>query len=240
MIRKFTRLSLILTAGALSACGGRVERTDSTVKGTLELGSFPDSPIAVEAINEKHAITRANVGVSGAFSVGLERGHKYQLRVVLKNGSEPMVFPRADGTLDLTFKVTSGAALVSLGKVNHFASAPPEGFLMSGNSSGDGEVGECVDGFILGSGEACVDDDAKVSCEAGDNNEQEGEHETDDDDGDDDGECENGKDQATGAACVDELEADASQPMAVPEHNVPDVVGGCADDEQEQEGEHED
>ena len=162
MLRTCTRLSPLFVALALTGCGGKVERTDSTVKGNFELNSFPSKVVALEAINEKGGVTRAEVDASGAFSIGLARGHKYQVRVILANGSEPMVFPRADGSLDLDFKVSTGAAVLALGKVNHFASAPPTGFVVSGNSSGEGEVGECVDGHLMGTGEACVDDDAEV------------------------------------------------------------------------------
>ncbi len=237
MLRAFTCLSPLFVALALTGCGGKVERTDSTVKGNFELNSFPSKVVALEAINEKGGVTRAEVDASGAFSIGLARGHKYQVRVILANGSEPMVFPRADGSLDLDFKVSTGAAVLALGKVNHFASAPPTGFVVSGNSSGEGEVGECVDGHLMGTGEACVDDDAEVSCEMGDEGEQEGEHEDGPGDGDGDGECENGVDQATGAACADDPEADPSQPMAVAELRVPDDLGDCADDDGENEEE---
>jgi hypothetical protein len=52
--------------------------------------------------------------------------------------------------------------------------------------------------------------------------------------GDGDGECEDGVDAATGAACVDD-DADPTGAMAVPEHNAPDDVAGC-----DEEGEEED
>lgn len=45
-----------------------------------------------------------------------------------------------------------------------------------------------------------------------------------------DGECEDGKDAITGAACTDEDGsggADPTKPMAVPEHNAPADVAGC-------------
>ncbi len=50
-----------------------------------------------------------------------------------------------------------------------------------------------------------------------------------------DGECENGVDAKTGAACTDPQgdesdDADPTEPMAVPEHAAPGAVQGCADD----------
>lgn len=147
------------------------------------------------------------------------------------------MFPRASKRLDTTVRVASGAATVALGAIRHFNAAPTDGFTVKSSSSGatkpqttsgDGNVGECVDGFVKGTGAACADDDNKASCENG-----EGEN-----DNGADGECENGKDAKTGAACTDEQggaeanddaasDADPTKPMAVADHNAPDNVGGC-------------
>lgn len=236
MTGRLTTLCGLLAGFALTHCGGKTVRTDSTVQGHFDLASFPSAPVRVEATSEAGKPTSAAVE-DGKFELMLERGHRYQLTIVLATGAEPLVFPRSGGSLDLDFDVTSGGAIVSLGAVRHYDSAPATGFyIQKGSATADGGPGECVDGHVLGSGEACVDDDAEVSCEADDENEQEGEHEDGDQQGSDgDAECENGVDLATGAACVDDAEADPSKPMAVAEHNIPDEVGGCSDEGEEDE-----
>jgi hypothetical protein len=161
------------------------------------------------------------------------------------------VFPRTTGKLDTTFRMSGGGAAVALGSVRHYDSAPAGGFMSVGTSKqllssepapaeGDGD-GECEDGVDAATGAVCVDDDAEAVCEAGD-----GDGEVDDDaegaeseasdaaETEEDGECEDGIDAATGAACVDD-DADPTGAMAVPEHNAPDDVAGC-----DEEGEEED
>jgi hypothetical protein len=68
-----------------------------------------------------------------------------------------------------------------------------------------------------------VDDDEKTACESGAQGAG--------DQGD--GECENGKDAKTGAACSDsDTEGDSADPaqaMAVPDKNPPNDVAGCED-----------
>ena len=98
MIRKASLFCAVLTGLTLTSCGGRSVWTDSTVQGELDVASFPAAPVAVEATNEHGAVTRVNVQ-SGTFELALERGHKYQLKVVLTSGAEPIVFPRSDGSL---------------------------------------------------------------------------------------------------------------------------------------------
>lgn len=234
MIRRASIFPSLVAAAAVASCGGLTTRTDSTVQGHLDVASFPSTPTAIQARDEHGNVVQAALN-AGQFSLKLPQGHKYQLDVLMSGGQEPVVFPRGDGSLDLDFKISGAGAVVQLGAIHHFDSAPIGGFVIKTTASGEGEVGECVDGTIMGSGEACVDDDAKATCEAGDDNEQEGEHQ-DADESDGDGECENGVDLATGAACVDEPEADPTKPMAVAEHNAPEDVGGC-DDEEEEDGE---
>ena len=236
MMRNATRIIGVLAATALFSCGGKTIRTDSTIQGNLDLASFPTAPAGVDAIDENGVVVSSKVGPAGAFKLSVDSGHSYQIRVTFASGSEPLVFPRSAQLLDLDFHVSSGRAIVALGAVRHFGSAPANGFYMqpAAGSAGGGD-GECVDGVEQGTGKACVDDDAEVSCEIGDDDEQEGEHEDNASDGD--GECENGVALTTGAACTDDALADPSQPMAVAEHNVPDEVGGCAEGE---EGDEED
>ncbi len=177
----------------------------STFQGALAVDSFPQRPESVHATNELGGLLKVPVSSTGDFRIELSRGHHYTLAVGSGTDRVNVVFPRATGQLTSQFKVSSGAALVSLGTVRYFAAAPPGGFFLksahetSGNlasstaEQADGELGECVNGMILGTGAICVDDDGDVACEG--------------DRSDGDGECENGKDTSTGLACVDSPEA---------------------------------
>lgn len=225
---------------ASSACKKSSAKADptSTVQGRLATSSFAVAPTAVDAIDETGARTIGTVSPDGAFRLDLTKGHVYTLVVVSPKGDEPMVFPRAGGRLDRTFRVSSGAGVVTLGNVRHLDRAPQAGFVVQSTSTqsgsvkpattgtgGGGEVGECVDGQIKGTGAPCVDDDEKTVCEDGSEV------------SDGDGECDNGKDVKTGQPCSDtdkvgedDQDADANQPMAVPEKNPPNDVGGCKDE----------
>ena len=192
---------------ALVACSSSKTPSETTMRGSLALTSFPSAPTAVEAKDEQGAVVRAAVDPSGSFALALPAGHTYTASVILAAGSEPMVYPRKSGRLDPAFKVSSKGAVVALGSVRHVPAAPAGGFKIK-SAGADGEV----------------DDDNVVECESGDHH----------DDGAD-GECENGKDAKTGAPCTDddaaEGSADPAKPMAVAEHNAPDDVGGCEDGE---------
>lgn len=217
---------ILATAACASKSTTPVDPT-STVQGRMTAATFKAAPTAVEAIDETGKRIRAGVAADGAFKLDLGKGHTYKLVVLTGAGEEALVFPREGGRLDRTFRVSSGAAVVDLGGVRHMDAAPAGGFTVASGAgairpkSGDGEVGECVDGFVKGTGAACVDDDEKTSCEGGEQS-------------DGDGECENGKDAKTGAPCTDndsagEEDADPTKPMAVPEKNPPNDVSGCSD-----------
>lgn len=240
--------ALVIASSACTKSSTKADPT-STVQGQLATSSFAAAPTGVDAIDEAGARTHGSVAADGAFRLELMKGHVYTLVVISPKGEEPMVFPRAGGRLDRTFRVSSGAGIVTLGNVRHLDRAPEAGFVVQSTSTqsgsvkpattgGDGEVGECVDGQIKGTGAACVDDDEKATCEEGSEA------------SDGDGECEKGKDVKTGQPCSDtdnvgenEQDADANQPMAVPEKNPPDDVGGCkdeGDDGEEADGEEND
>jgi len=229
--------ALVLTAGG---CKKSTTKADpdptSTVQGALSIPSFAVGPTGVVAVDEVGARIRASLAADGGFRLDLPKGHTYTLYVTGGKADEPVVFPRKGGRLDRTFRVSSGASIVTLGLVRHFDRAPAAGFVQSpakststvkpatSHEQGDGEIGECVDGKVKGTGAACVDDDEKGTCENGSEA------------SDGDGECENGKDAKTGLPCTDndqtgegEKDADAAQPMAVPDQNPPDDVGGCND-----------
>ena len=192
----------------------------SSVSGALATATFPSAPSAVEATDEAGAVSRTAPNAHGAFVLPLTKDHTYRVAIVTATGSEPLVFPRASGKLDTTFKIGTGAAKFDLGTIRHLDSAPATGFKHAQGKDA-GEDGECVDGTLEGTGEACVDDDEEVTCEGARAAEAP------------DGECENGKDVATGAACVDDDDAepgaDGSKALCVAENNIPPEVGGCED-----------
>jgi len=224
---------------ALAACSA-APLPPSSVSGSLVLASFPEAPTAVRATDELGASSSSPLDAAGAFRLSLALGHSYRLDVVSAVGTTPIVFPRALGRLDTTFRVSTLGAVVALGSVRRMDVAAPTTFALLSASNpadgADGADGECVDGYLAGTTTPCIDDDGDVTCV--DDGEDDGE-EHDDGEADGDGECVDGIDSTTGAACVDEpdvIDDAAAGPVALPEHNVPDDVAGCGDDD----GEHED
>ncbi len=215
----------LLGAGlaVLGGCGESSDQrtaTTSSVTGALSVATFPSKPTAVDVIDEASATSHIAVDEQGRFQVSLAKGHTYRFAVAMPSGSEPLVFPRASKRLDTTVHIATAAATISLGAIRHFSAAPADGFAVqsaSGTSSaqtqnatsGDGNVGECVDGSVKGTGAPCVDDGATASCDNGSGQ---------------DGQNDNGADGETNDTATD---ADPTKPMAVPEHNAPDDVAGC-------------
>ena len=203
---KFAALSLCLPL-AVAGCGSSGSSTDgaspttATVQGALVTSTFASGATGVRAVDEAGAATNGTLSADGAFTLTLPKAHTYKLLVVKASLTEPIVFPRASGKLDTTFKLAGGGAVVDLGAVRHFDSKPAAGFSSVGAST------------QLLSSDPAPDDGA---------------------DSESDGECENGVDQTTGAACTDPEEgdddADPAGPMAIPEHNAPDDVAGCQGD----------
>lgn len=210
-----------------AGCSQGASKTTSTVGGTAALGTFPSAPISAIATDEAAHAQSAPIAADGRFSLTLTKGHTYRLSFAAAN-DVPIVLPRSSGKLKAAFHLSTGGALVNLGSVRYFESAPAGGFHVStkpatGSSGATGNDGECVDGILAGTTSPCVDDDGKVQCDDG----------TEVDDGD--GECIDGKDAKTGATCTDPPEsgddADPASAMAVPDKDVPDDVGGCAEGE---------
>ncbi len=225
---------------ALAACSS-APLPPSSVSGSLVLASFPEAPTAVRATDEIGTIASSPLDAAGAFRLSLAIGHSYRLDVVSAVGTTPIVFPRALGRLDTTFRVSTLGAVVALGSVRRMDVAAPTTFALLSASDpadgADGADGECVDGYLAGTTTPCIDDDGDVTCV------DDGEDGEEDDDGEvadaPDGECVDGIDATTGAACIDEeneIDDAPAGPVALPEHNVPDDVDGCGDGD----GEHED
>jgi hypothetical protein len=192
-------ICLVACAALAAACSSSssTPKQTSTVQGTVASATFASgAPSAVDAIDESGARTHVVIAADGAFSMNLAKAHVYRVVAITPAGEEPLVFPRAGGRLDTTFRLSSGAAVVGLGNVRHFDSAPKA---------------------------FSVVDDGLTQCEGGNAgaNDQGG------------GECENGIDAKTGQACTDDgqggNDADPAKPMAVPEKNPPNDVGGCED-----------
>jgi len=235
-----TALSFSMIALLAAACSSsKPSNPSSTVEGKIVASTFAlGAPSAVDAIDEAGTRTHSAINAAdGSFKLLVAKGHVYRLVAITPTGEQPLVFPRSGGRLDTTFRISSGAAVVSLGNVRHFDKAPVTGFTVmsatapvaSGVQQSGGEPGECVDGAIMGSGAPCVDDEGRTQCEGG--NSGADDHA--------DGECVNGKDATTGAACADGDQeggaADPAQPMAIPDKNPPNDVSGCNDGENDGE-----
>lgn len=235
-------VSVLLVSALVGGCASEPGsgKSTSTVSGQLNQATYPSVVLRVVAQDESGTLVGDPLSADGRFSLTLKKGHRYRLGVALEGAQVPVVFPRANAGLGQWIDVQSGGAIANLGLVTYYASMPATGFkVLGGTEAADGE---CENGVDAVTGAACVDDDGEVSCEAGDDDDIECENGIDaatglpcvDDDeaaDDEDIECENGVDVATGAACVDVDEASADGAMAVAEHNAPEVLGGCAEEE---------
>lgn len=231
-------LSLGIALVACSTASGG--SNTSTLEGSIAAG-FPGHPTAIRATSDTGALVSSPLAKDGSFKIALDKGHSYRLDVI-GSGAEPVVFPRTSGRLDTTFRVSGGSAHVALGQLRHFDAEPAAGVTMIGKvttalSSGAVASSDCVGGTIPSTGAACADDDTSgMTCEAGGT---EAEDDTSSSAEVEDGECVNGKDSVTGLACTDPPEAsdaaaaDPASAMAIPDHNVPDDVGGCDTAEEE-------
>ena len=191
-----------LTGWLIVACSeSSAPDKTSSFQGSLALETFPHPPDAVLATNEAGSTVQTSVANTGDFRMELPRDHRYTLEVGSGAERVTVVFPRTSG-LTSKFAVSSGAAVVSLGQIRYLSSAPGPGFflksahVMVGADAADvaqGQLGDCVNGLLAGSGAICVDDAGDVACEG--------------DGSDGDGECKNGVDTATGLACTDPVES---------------------------------
>jgi hypothetical protein len=223
----FTSVVFVLAVVG-SGCGQSPSKTTSTISGTAALGTFPSAPLSALATDEGGRAVSAPIASDGRFSLTLAKGHTYRMSFAAAN-DVPIVLPRSTGKLKIAFHLSTGGAHADLGSVRYFANAPAGGFHISTtpatppSSSAPGSDTECVDGVVAGTALPCVDDDGKVECDDG----------SEVDDGD--GECIDGKDAKTGVACTDPPESgdelDPTSAMAIPEKNVPEDVGGCAEGE---------
>jgi hypothetical protein len=223
--------TLICVLAAVGCSQSTASKATSTLDGTAALATFPASPVSAVATDETGRAVAAPVGADGHFSLTLTKGHHYAVSFAGAGGDIPVVWPRASGKLNASFRLSTGGARLDIGSVRYFASAPEGGFHVSAGApatSTSGPDEECVDGVIAGTTTPCVDDDGKTTCDDGQ-------------EVDDDGECENGVDARTGAACTDPPEstgvADPTTAMAIPDRSVPDDVSGCSEEEDDDDGE---
>ncbi len=207
-------LFAILCASVLAACASKKTPSDTTASGTVALSSFASPPTSVVATGAAGREVRGTIGVNGAFSVVLPKGDHYALSLETSTGRVPIAMPRRSGRLDKTFAVTSAGVVITLGSVRYRAAGSTtelrvaaQGAACNPNGTGDYE---------------CVQDDEQSSCEGGDDGQQ---------DNGADGECVNGIDSKTHAACTDPPDdaeqVDAKIEMAVPERSAPVDASGC-------------
>jgi hypothetical protein len=159
-------LSVLMLAmsGCSSADKTAANENTSTISGQFALESFPDAPTSVSAIDETGSKTKVQPSKDGKFAIALNTGHSYSISIEVGSSSEPIVFPRKDGSLRKTFDVTSSNANVNLGTIRHLDSAPSQGFSVRGTKQGDQEASECEDGIVTSTGAVCVDDETVSVC----------------------------------------------------------------------------
>ena len=235
-MRRQSFVTLLCVLAVAGCSQSTASKTTSTLNGTAALSTFPSSPVSAVATDEAGRAVAAPVGADGHFALTLTKGHNYVVSFAGAGGDIPVVWPRTSGKLHRSFHLSTGGARLDVGSVRYFASAPESGFHVSAGPSPTTSTGgpdeECVDGVLAGTTTPCVDDDGKVTCDDGEEVDE-----------GNDGECENGIDARTGAACTDPPEstdeADPLAAMAVPDRSVPNDVSGCKEDGEDGESDGE-
>lgn len=154
MKHSFLVASLMVCGVVGCAANGKPAPTHSTLHGSLSTSSFSSAPTAVQAVDEGGRRVRSDIAKDGTFALTLGRGHRWSLEVVLPSGVEPIVFPRANNNVDVTFRVVGGGARVELGSVSHLGTPTVAAVTTTamtcdttdGNFEGDGdcENGVCT------------------------------------------------------------------------------------------------
>ena len=210
-------LTLLLPALAIS-CASKSTTPDTVVRGELALSSYPSTPQSVVATNAGGAEVRGTVGATGAFQLPLPHGTTYGLSVELDGRRIPIAMARRSGNFDRTFRVSSKGVVVSLGTTHYVAGGAKPALVIVAAAA------------ACPAGASCVEDTEQSSCGDG----QQGH----DDGNNADGECENGIDAKTHAACTDPSgdaaeQADRQQEMALPSTSAPADASGCDGDGEE-------
>ena len=225
-----TTSSLILALG-MSACSSAPSA--QAVRGTAALTSFPSTPTEVQVHRAGVVVASAAIDADGSFEVAVPPGTGYRIALVNADRAVALVYPRAQGNIELSFDVRSGANAFDLGSVRYTNDLNTRTFAFSLTGEPDGE---CEDGIDAETGAVCVDDDeGPDACD-------------DDAETDDDGvDCVDGIDSATGDECDggpaanapgddgevdDNAETDDDVPGegAIADHNLP-YVFGCDSEE---------
>jgi hypothetical protein len=217
------RNAAVVLGGAVLALGCSSKKNpNSTVVGTVDLALYPSTPAAVVAIDEKGHATSAALDKNGNFSLVAPKHHRYRIVVAAGNREMPIVYPRLDGRLPLSFAIETGSAHVNLGRIRYLANAGPTSFEVTAPVA---PSPACVNGQNPSTGALCVADSARATCD--DDSEY---------DGEDDGEFEDGVPIAAPPSAAADT-AIPGQEVAVPENDPAEPVTGC-DDNNEQEGEN--
>ena len=168
-MRVATPIGFVLYTCALLACSSKTSApsASSQISGRVDAATFAlGAPTGLDAVDEVNVRTHAALAGDGSFQLALAKGHAYRLVALTPKGEEPIVFPRANGHLDQTFRISSGAAVVALGSVRHFDRAPAtfsvaddgktscEGGRAGASDQADGE---CENGKDQKTGLACTD-----------------------------------------------------------------------------------
>ena len=140
-----------------------------------------------------------------------------------------LVFPRAAAPLGWTFDVRGGGAGFDVGTVRYLGDPVGRSYTfvtrqkqtVSADAAAPGDD-DCEDGKSIKTGATCVDDD---------DDDDKGKEACDDDDEKDDDDCVGGVTPKTGAPCTP---APAPGAAAVADHNLPPVMGTCADDDDDE------
>lgn len=211
------RISLLgLLVLSTAACANTKRSVgETTLQGTTALSSYAATPRSILATDETGRAWSTPIAADGSFSLTLKRAHTYHVDVVTDAGAVPLVFPRTSGKVTTTFAVKSDGARLSLGAVR-FVHTP-----------------------------VVVPFEARISKASGLRIASLGNSETDDDGPNDHqdvqcGDGSHGNGQSSEDMEGDDDQANASGDVSIAEHNVPENVDGCGEDDDENDDESND
>jgi hypothetical protein len=216
--------------GALALGCGSSSPTTSTITGTLDQASFPAAVAQISVVDDQGVTAVTPVEAGGAFELTLTQGATYRFLLSTDGKSLPIVVKSDAGRLQTEVTITSGGASADIGSVRYWAGAGSVGQaksnLVTAPAVPSTTPAACVNGVIDGTTQPCASGEAAAVCAVADQggcpNMGSGDH------GGPDGAANGaGTPVVQPAAISTANDAADTDPVAVPEHNLPSALG-CA------------
>lgn len=219
--------------GALALGCGSSSPTTSTITGTIDQASFPTTVAQISVVDDQGVTAVTPVEAGGAFELTLTQGATYRFLLSADGKSLPIVVKSDAGRLQTEVTISSGGASADIGSVRYWPGAGAAGEatskLVTAPAVPSTTPAACVNGVIEGTSQPCASGEAAAICAAADQggcpNMGSGDHGGH---GGPDGDASGaGTPVVQPAAISTANDAADTDPVAVPEHNLPSALG-CA------------